>query len=686
MKQLQSSLNYLESICIKSLLFLLPLFSVVFFEAFELPKHYLYIFILLLLSFVIFTQGFFSRKIFFPKTKILASVGLFLLLYSISTLQSINIYSSLFGNYPKIHDGFLFIILCIFLMWFIAIQSRGVVKDWVEFLGLGLGISVLYGIFRIIVQQLNTGIFISRQESTFGNVAFFSQAAQAEFFISLALFFTLPDKFKKTVFAILAFLSFYAVLATGTRSVWISFIISSFCACIYYTRVFLKYRTKNILILGFIICVAIVLTFATLLQNRLKDLSDITVQTSQGIRLLEWKDGVKIFLDGNIWFGSGPETLLFTYPKYRSQELNNNQREWNFLPQNIRNVYLNYLSTLGLLGTLTYILLIFLVLFVGFNYLSKEKNIFLFWILIAFFSQVIANFFYNYGVFSHAYLWILIGISICFTRSKMIEVQTNRVTLVVSGILLIGVGSIFIYTSQSLLASIYLTKSLSSFNQISVVKEQSREGTQNNIQNYLALKDTLDKKDEAYLENTFIYAGIASKMNPNNNIILRHLVAIYALQGNHFLAKGDKPQAIQMYENALSNSRRLVRINKYDYLNYSLLSAMGYHATRLGLDISDEAEIARDAGEQAIRLNPTSPLLSNNLGEVYWLKRDLDKAEKIFREAILLKKDFFPSYYHLADVLIEKGRKEEAKNIYLMILSRTPEATLAKERLEKLNL
>jgi tetratricopeptide (TPR) repeat protein len=88
--------------------------------------------------------------------------------------------------------------------------------------------------------------------------------------------------------------------------------------------------------------------------------------------------------------------------------------------------------------------------------------------------------------------------------------------------------------------------------------------------------------------------------------------------------------------------------------------------------------------QEALKLEPTNPVLVNGIGQVYLTKNETDKAAEYFNRAIALKKDFADPHYNLA--LVYKDKKEYDKAIAEMNLyiKAVPDSTEAKTELENI--
>jgi tetratricopeptide (TPR) repeat protein len=76
--------------------------------------------------------------------------------------------------------------------------------------------------------------------------------------------------------------------------------------------------------------------------------------------------------------------------------------------------------------------------------------------------------------------------------------------------------------------------------------------------------------------------------------------------------------------------------------------------------------------ERAEKLEPKNPILKNEIGKLYFAKRDLDKAEEKFKNAIELKEDYLDAKIQLALISEQKGNLEEAQKKLEELVSNYP--------------
>jgi Tfp pilus assembly protein PilF len=72
---------------------------------------------------------------------------------------------------------------------------------------------------------------------------------------------------------------------------------------------------------------------------------------------------------------------------------------------------------------------------------------------------------------------------------------------------------------------------------------------------------------------------------------------------------------------------------------------------------------------QAEKLDPSNPIIQNNLGLTYFMRQRYDLSEKSLRKALSLKSNYTDARNNLARVLIETGRYAEAEKELDVVLA-----------------
>lgn len=133
---------------------------------------------------------------------------------------------------------------------------------------------------------------------------------------------------------------------------------------------------------------------------------------------------------------------------------------------------------------------------------------------------------------------------------------------------------------------------------------------------------------------------------------------------NQIAADTSLPQADAQaqFQAALSGSIEAAltatRLGPNDYQNWAMLGNV--YQTVVPLNIEGSYENAKTAYDQAIALNPTSPVLPYVLAQLEIAHKDPEAASASLMNAITLKRDYTQAIFLLSQLEVEQGRAREA--------------------------
>lgn len=393
-------------------LFNLLLFTapIVFFpktsELFEFNKIVLiYIFAVLILA-AWANECVAQKRFIFKANPLTIPILIFLASLAVSTINSIDIRTSIYGYYGRFHGGLLSyisysVLYFVFVTFMnkqrsiealkILLISSTIASVWAALEHFGIGLSCL-----IINGQADNSCWVQdvkeRVFGTFGQPNWLAAFLAATAPLSFSFYLDFPKK--RPLYFVLTLLMFATLLFTKSRSGIMGFIIAFivFATLAFYAqRAKLKKALKPFLM--FVVS-AIVIFIAinplALPQKSAETLpSDYQGGTESGeIRQIVWRGAIDLWKRYPIT-GTGVETFAYSYYETRPVA-HNSTSEWNYLYNKAHNEYLNYAATTGALGLGSYLLLVVSSLFV----LIKNKKSFLSIALLAgYISILITNFF-----------------------------------------------------------------------------------------------------------------------------------------------------------------------------------------------------------------------------------------------------------------------------------------------------
>lgn len=124
-------------------------------------------------------------------------------------------------------------------------------------------------------------------------------------------------------------------------------------------------------------------------------------------------------------------------------------------------------------------------------------------------------------------------------------------------------------------------------------------------------------------------------------------------------------EAQTQFQAALSTSIEAAltatRLGPNDYQNWAMLGNV--YQTVVPLNIEGAYENAKTAYDQAIALNPTSPVLPYVLAQLEIAHKDPEAARAALMQAITLKRDYTQAIFLLSQLEVEQGRAREALEV-----------------------
>lgn len=343
-----------------------------------------------------------TRKLIFRPTKLDIPLIIYLSIYLVSSLFSIDPRTSWLGYYSRFNGGFITQLCYALLYW--AFVSNLNAKQALH--------STYYMLLATVIASIlaigeKFGIF-----ATCGLMGFhwrescwvqdvqnrvFSTLGQPNWLAALLVALIPLTWAKSYKYYFLSVLFFVTLLFTKSRSGLLAFGIEFiiFWGLVFYKDLLahagkLKYL-KEFLIL-FLVCIALFFVFKTPFTPEIgleagpppSNGVEAGGTESGTIRKYVWLGAFEVFKHYPI-LGTGPETFAFSFPMFKPVG-HNLTSEWDFIYNKAHNEFLNYLANTGILGFLSYLLVIVSSIIIIFK---SEK----FEYLAGYFAILITNFF-----------------------------------------------------------------------------------------------------------------------------------------------------------------------------------------------------------------------------------------------------------------------------------------------------
>lgn len=550
-------------------------------ELYEVPKMSLVYFCACLLFTLTCIKFIREKKITIPKTPILSLLLVFIAIQIVSTITSIDKFTSIYGYPTRLNGG-----LVSQIAYLIIFTAALINLNQIKAIRL-LTISIVTAFSVALIGILSHFNFDLTCHALTGNIS--SACWEAEFNPQLRIFSTLgqpnwlatylvliipfslsllirSSKGKGQIFFSLISLSLLlALIFTGSRSGFAGLIAS---LLIYFTLTGKQLLKKNrkLFIAIMAISILLIVTSGSTLLSRLgesiKRQKTVEGGTETGqIRLIVWQGAIEAFKKATI-LGNGPETFAYAYSANRP-EAHNQTTEWNFFYNKAHNEFLNYLANIGLSGTVFYLAFIFATLLQLFK-ITKDKNLLNSSLLKAAISALIgyhvAIFFGFSTVVSQLVMFLTIALMLSLVKTKTtdMDLKFNKITQKITYAVFILLGfwaltaTVRIYS-----ADVFFNRSKNldgndsikaAFNAIDTYPTQNpfylSDFAQSSATYASNFEDEEAKKDFFQLAVTF--ADKSLNLSPNNFIIIRRLINTYILLND----------ADNKYEKELSNLKQ----------------------------------------------------------------------------------------------------------------------------------
>jgi len=541
-------------------------------ELFEVPKmHFIYIaatfiFFATILKFIL------EKKISVPKTIPLILLLAFITSQIVSTIFSIDKFTSIFG-YPSRLNGGLLSQIAYFTIFAGALINLNVQKAKKILLTIVIGALAvsLWGIPSHFGYDPSCLIFSGKltslcwQEDFNPTLRIFSTLGQPNWLASylvliipltLTLSLSLTNKFK-TPLLITTSILFTALVMTTSLSGILSLGVSLAILLILIGTKKLKKNISSLSTLAIIFAIVVVLFGSFLYQRFTEELFTIRPNSNQAqnhkptpppeprgtpsgdIRLIVWQGANDAFSNKPI-FGFGPETFAYSYSIFRPLA-HNQTSEWNFFYNKAHNEFLNYLAGIGIVGTSLYLLFISSCLYL---LLTKSKENLVLKAIIASIIGYHASIFFGFStVASQTIMFILLAIGIIVAglsqKEIKLKIESNNIQLFQSAIIILLFVIVLSYPLRLIFADILFIRAqnISTSKPNTSLEIFTKAAQAHPVQDpfilaYSSYQSALiasQNQNTKLAQNTDLLASLAQKISPSNFILQRRITNAYLL-------------------------------------------------------------------------------------------------------------------------------------------------------------
>jgi O-antigen ligase len=450
-------------------LVLVPLVFLPFVNSvFTTPKLYIFRIITLLIVFLWTLKFVFKKENSLRKTVF----GWFLLAYAlisiITTIFSVNIYSSIIGTYGRF-IGLITVLNLIFWAYIViaAMRDRAKIKKamWASvitaFFVAIYGICQYFGFFADIFNWSQDPTL--RMFSTIGHSNHVAAYLGMNLMLLIGICSTAKFSWRKIFLYVTGFLFFFAIVFTASRGGIAATVIALIIWAVFVLkekglRNYFKKYGKVILFMIAVFFLAVIVFRQPLADLKIVERTQSTIEFIQKgnvpDRVSWWMSSFEMIKD-KPFIGHGLSAYRDIYNQYRRADyrLPENAQD-NITPQSAHNEYLTIWSQQGTLGLLIYLSMIGFVVYRALKFVKNEKDVNSRVTAFALFTAVIVyllQVFLSFGVISTLFLfYTLLGLLIAFVENeKKNRYARFKLPLILRGIIaaflivLISVGCVF---------------------------------------------------------------------------------------------------------------------------------------------------------------------------------------------------------------------------------------------------
>ncbi len=657
-------------------LFFLPLTS----EFYEFNKQMLLVFATVILSVSWFGKMWSHRELRFVRTPLDLPILLFFLAYLVTTITSLNSLVSVLGHFGRFNGG-LVSVICYILLYYVFVnnvRSLEHVKKiaWAMSLsGLILavfGILEYFNVFVIPVDFMKNRFFTPA-----GSPNSLSYYLMATLPIAMSLLSIAKKTPERAMYTVGVVASFAYIALVNILAAWVGVAIGV-VVFFYFAREASFGRNKRLFSTLLVVFLALATLAIPVVRERLpSSLQDLPKEIN-----LDWSSSWQIAastLRDRPIQGSGPDTFLFDFTRFRDVTLNATPF-WNLRFDRANSELLQILATMGLLGLSAFLFLVYRIVRLGTSYLPREKELETHTLSVGFAAgtlslialAVIFGYFSTVTAFA---LWLSVAMLVrLWVEEKQVIVKSTVISVPVGGsggdgrrdilpaatffpALALGIFFLFLF-GRMFMAEALFQKSLDS--------ARANDG-----------KKTYDYQVQAIGMGQI---GLGTfQIRVDRDIYHTTFSGTNLLLANS-LAGQEKPDTttIQTLVSQAINEAKVAKdINPYNVNNWEQLATVYRNLVTFAQGSDQFAEQSYVA---AIQLDPTNARLRDALGTFYSQVKRYDDAINTLTLSARLKPDLAAAHFDLAKALDARaevdGTTKDRQRDYLTAAKSEYENTL----------
>lgn len=653
--------NILDRISFSSLFLVVILLPVFFLPFTRVPietSKGLFLVVGLVISIIFWVVARFSDgKIVFPKSRMLLSGFLVVLVFLLSALFSGASSMSFFGIMFEV-GTFWFIFSAFLLMFACSVILRDPENAKTLLFGAivsATAVLIFQGFRLFFPDVLSFGVLAGKTGNVLGSWNTFGIFAGFTAIVSLFVVeFFYVSRLTKFLLSLLLLLSVLMIAAVNFLLVWE--LLGIFALIIFIYKISLSFsqvkteedKTAPFPFLSFAIVMVSLLFFIPgqfssqlniggLIPNRL-GLSNVEVSPSFSATMSVAGKALR----ENPILGIGPNRFGEVWALYKPEVINSTPF-WGTNFSSGSGILPTFAGTVGLLGILSWLIFFFFFLVAGIrslfysikNNVNQITSVF----FVASLYLFVSCFFYSAGpaifLLALAFAGVFIGLSTANRPNREITIAFSDsprksffslVLLIVLMIVSVAMGFKYIERFASVP---YFERAL--------------------------LAQNIEEAESAIVKaNSLHYSDLY--LRTYAQVYLIKLSSIVSTDKT--LSPEDKAKIEESFKQAVAGAQSAVAYNKSNYLNHQMLGSVYYSAATLGVEGAYSQAI--DTFKQASLLNPLNPGIRLDMARASFADRKVKEAKNYANEALTLKKDYIDALIVLSQIAKSEGNTNSA--------------------------
>jgi len=348
-------------------------------------------------------------------------------------------------------------------------------------------------------------------------------------------------------------------------------------------------------------------------------------------------------------FGAGPNQFVYEWQKYRPAVVNMSAF-WNVDFNFGIGVILSSLVSLGLLGGLAWVLFLGFFVLLGMKTLRRPReDIYTYYLSVTAFVAAlylwIMAILYTVSVVPFVLAFIMTGVFVAslvvggVVRERIFsfdsEPSTRFITLLASIVLVVGLAAVLVFTGMRIVAATYFNNALITYN-----TSGDLAGAELKVRKAIALSG-----QDVY------YRGLSE-------IALVNLNRVASLVTPQTPPEQVRNQLQLLLGGAIASAQSARDANSADYQNWMSL-ARTYESV-VPLKIAGAYENAKASYDEAVKRNPTSPLVRLSIARLDTMNGDNSGAKTEIGSALALKSNYTDAIFLLAQIQVAEGNLKDA--------------------------